>query len=145
MPKMIFVNLPVTDLARATRFYEAIGCAKNEQFSDEQASSMVWSDTITFHLLTREYFATFTPKPVADAHATCQVLLALTRDSRGDVNAIVEAAASAGGKADVREIMDLGWLYNRAFADPDGHVFEALWTDMNAAPGGTDAQSKSHT
>lgn len=138
MPKMIFVNLPVTDLARATRFYEAIGCEKNERFSDEQASSMVWSDTITFHLLTREYFATFTSKPIADAHKTCQVLLALTRDSRDDVNAIAEAAASAGGKADVREVMDMGWLYNRAFADPDGHVFEAIWTDMNVSPVGAD-------
>ena len=52
MSKMIFVNLPVKDIAAATRFYEAIGCQKNEQFSDHQASSMVWSDVITFHLLT---------------------------------------------------------------------------------------------
>ena len=134
MPKMIFVNLPVADLAASTRFYEAIGCIKNQQFSDEKASSMVWSDTITFQLLTRAYFATFSAKPVADAHQTCQVLFALSRDSRDDVNAIADAAASAGGQADVREVMDLGWLYNRAFADPDGHVFEAVWMDAKAAP-----------
>lgn len=135
MTKTIFVNLPVKDLATATRFYEAIGCRKNAKFSDEQASSMVWSDTITFHLLTRDYFSTFTSKPVANAHETCQVLLALTRNSKEEVDAITTAAAAAGGKADVREVMDLGWLYNRAFADPDGHVFEAIWTDMNAVPG----------
>ena len=134
MPKMIFVNLPVADLAASARFYEAIGCIKNQQFSDEKASSMVWSDTITFQLLTRAYFATFIAKPVADAHQTCQVLLALTRDSRDDVNAIADAAASAGGLADVRKVMDLGWLYNRAFAGPDGHVFEAVWMDAKAAP-----------
>ena len=133
MTKMIFVNLPVSDLGAATRFYEAIGCKKNEQFSDGQAASMVWSDTITFQLLAREYFATFTAKQVADAHGACQVLLALTRDTRQDVDAISEAAASAGGKADVRAIMDMGWLYNRAFEDPDGHVFEAVWMDTNAA------------
>lgn len=133
MPRMIYVNLPVLDLAAATRFYEAIGCEKNQQFSDEQASSMVWSDTITFHLLTRDYFATFTSKQVADAHATCQVLLALTRDSRDEVDAIADAAAAAGGEADVRPVMDMGWLYNRAFSDPDGHVFEAVWMDMDAA------------
>lgn len=137
MPKMIFVNLPVKDLTTATRFYEAIGCEKNEQFSDEQATSMVWSDTITFQLLTRDFFATFISKPIADAHETCQVLLALTRDSRDDVDAIAEAAASAGGKTDVREVMDMGWMYNRAFADPDGHVFEAVWMDMNAASNAT--------
>ena len=134
MSKLIFVNLPVADLAASTRFYQAIGCVKNEQFSDEKASSMVWSDTITLQLLTRAYFATFSAKPVADAHQTCQVLFALSRDSRDDVNAIADAAASAGGQADVREVMDLGWLYNRAFADPDGHVFEAVWMDAKAAP-----------
>jgi len=134
MPKMIFVNLPVADLAAATRFYEAIGCERNEQFSDHQASSMVWSDTITFHLLVNDYFSTFTPKKIADAHATSEVLLALSRDSREEVDAIANAAAAAGGKADMRERVDMGWLYNRAFEDLDGHVFEALWVDMEAAP-----------
>ena len=139
MPKMIFVNLPVQDLAAATCFYEAIGCRKNAQFSSDQAASMVWSDTITFQLLVRDYFATFISKPIADAHETCQVLLALTRDSRDEVNAIAEAAGSAGGRADVRAVMDMGWLYNRAFADPDGHVFEAVWMDMSAVSVGTGA------
>lgn len=133
MTKTIFVNLPVKDLAAATRFYEAIGCEKNEQFSDHQASSMVWSDTITFQLLANDYFATYTPKKIADAHATSEVLLALSRDSREEVDAIAKAAAAAGGKADIRERQDMGWLYNRAFEDPDGHVFEAVWMDMSAA------------
>lgn len=134
MAKTIYVNLPVKDLAAATRFYEAIGCERNEQFSDHQASSMVWSDTITFHLLSRDYFSTFTPKKIADAHATSEVLLALTRDSREEVDAIAEAAAAAGGKADIRAPMDMGWLYNRTFEDPDGHVFEAVSVDMAAMP-----------
>ncbi|MCA0246328.1 MAG: VOC family protein [Proteobacteria bacterium] len=134
MAKTIYVNLPVKDLAAATRFYEAIGCERNEQFSDHQASSMVWSDTITFHLLTRDYFSTFTPKKIADAHATSEVLLALTRDSREQVDAIAEAAAAAGGKADIRAPMDMGWLYNRTFEDPDGHVFEAVSVDRTAMP-----------
>ncbi|MEW9613898.1 VOC family protein [Shinella sp. S4-D37] len=133
MTKTIYINLPVKDLAAATRFYEAIGCKRNEQFSDHQASSMVWSDTITFHLLVDDYFATFTPKTVADARATSEVLLALSRDSREDVDAIATTAAAAGGKADIRERVDMGWLYNRAFEDPDGHVFEAVWADMSAA------------
>lgn len=137
MSKAIYVNLPVQDLAAATRVYEAIGCRKNEQFSDHRAASMVWSDTITFQLLTREYFASFAPKPVADANAACEVLLALTCDTRQDVDSIIDAAAAAGGKGDVRDRMDLGWLYNRAFEDADGHVFEAVWMDMAAAAGMT--------
>ncbi len=132
MPRMIFVNLPVKDLAASVRFYQAIGCSKNEQFSGEQAASMVWSDTITFMLLTHEYFATYTPKPIADAHQTCEMLIALSRDSREDVDAISNAAASAGGKVDIRKPQDMGFLYSRAFSDPDGHVFEPMWMDAKA-------------
>jgi predicted lactoylglutathione lyase len=134
MSKSLLVNLPVANLEASTRFYEAIGCVRNPQFSDDKASSMVWSDSITIQLLTRVYFSTFSPRPVADAHQTCQVLLALTRDSRADVDAMANAATANGGKADVRGVMDLGWLFNRSFADPDGHVFEAVWMDSRAMP-----------
>jgi uncharacterized protein len=133
MSKMIFVNLPVKDLAVATRFYEAIGCKKNEQFSNADAAFMAWSDNITFMLLTHDYFRTFTPKQIADAHKTTEVLIALSRDSRAEVDSIVDAAAAAGGKADVRQRQDMGWLYSRAMQDPDGHVFEPMWMDVNAA------------
>jgi predicted lactoylglutathione lyase len=130
---MIFVNLPVKDLAASTRFYEAIGCVKNEQFSDEKSSSMVWSDTITFQLLTHEYFATFATRPIGDAQAATGVLFALSRESRGEVDAMVEAAAAAGGRADVRAAQDLGFMYVRTFEDLDGRVFEPAWMDMTAA------------
>jgi predicted lactoylglutathione lyase len=134
MAKMIFVNLPVQDLAAATHFYTAIGCEKNEMFSDHQASSMVWADTITFQLLVRDYFQTFTSKKVADAEATCEVLLAVTCDSREEVDGTASAGAAAGGRADVRTVMDMGFMYNRAIADPDGHVLELVWMNMDAAP-----------
>lgn len=133
MSKMIFVNLPVEDLAAATRFYEAVGCVKNDQFSDENASSMMWSETITFQLLATPYFSTFTSKPVADAKTTCQVLLALSADSRDDVDAFIKAGADAGGDANIRDVQDMGWMYNRAIADPDGHILEVVFMDMAAA------------
>lgn len=132
MPKMIFLNLPVTNLAAATRFYEAIGCVKNAQFSDEQSASMVWSDTIVFQLLTHDYYKTFTSKPIADAREASGMLIALSRDSRAEVDAITEAAAKAGGTADIRAPQDMGFMYSRAFADPDGHAFEPMWMDMSA-------------
>lgn len=130
MPKMIFVNLPVADLAAATSFYAALGCEKNDQFSDENASSMVWSEAITFMLLTRDYFSTFLTRPVADAQAQTGVLVALSRDTREEVDAVVEAGAAAGGKADARPPMDMGFMYNRQVEDPDGHVLEFVWMDM---------------
>jgi uncharacterized protein len=134
MSRVIYINLPVRDLTAATRFYEAIGCRKNPQFSDDKASSMVWSDRINFQLLTREYFATFIDKPVADARASTAMLLALSCDSRPAVDALVQTAAAAGGKADPRAVMDMGWLYNRTVEDPDGHVLEAVWLDPAGMP-----------
>lgn len=140
MPKAIFVNLPVADIPAATRFYETIGCKKNAQYSDEKACSMVWSEHITFQLLRRDYFASFTTKPVADAHASVQVLLCLSCDGRSEVDALTQAAAKSGGKADARPPIDMGFLYNRSFTDPDGHVFELVWLNPDAAmPGDTKA------
>jgi predicted lactoylglutathione lyase len=133
MPKMIFVNLPVKNLSAAIRFYEAIGCEKNQQFSNDQATMLVWSEAITFQLLVHDYFATFTSKPIANAQETTEVLICLSHDSRAGVDRVTEAAAAAGGKADIRERVDLGFLYNRAFEDPDGHVFEAVYMDVEAA------------
>lgn len=132
MPKSIFVSLPVKDVAAATRFYAAIGCKKNEQFSDQTASTMVWSDTISFQVQTHEKFASWMSKRVANAHETCQVFLGLSVDLREDVDALLKAAAANGGKADVRAPIDMGWLYNRAFEDPDGNIFEAYWIDPKA-------------
>lgn len=132
MSRMVFINLPVSDLAASVRFYEAIGCTRNPQFSDENAASMVWSDAIVFQLLTRKYYATFTRKAIADAHETSSVLIALSQDGREAVDAITEAAAGAGGKADVREKQDLGFMYQRTFEDPDGNTFEPMWMDPEA-------------
>lgn len=136
MPRMIFVNFPVKDLAASIRFYTGIGCEQNHAFSNEQAAMMVWSDTISFMLLTHEYFATFSPNPIADPSKATGVLIALSRDSREDVDSIIEAARTSGGKADVRPPQDMGFMYSRAFADPDGHVFEPIWMDVAAATSG---------
>ncbi|WP_342251068.1 VOC family protein [Sphingomonas sp. OTU376] len=133
MPQMIFVNLPVSDVAKSTAFYEAIGCTKDARFSNEQASAMQLSDTIVFMILNRDFFQTFTPKPIADAHAVTEALICISRDSRDAVDAIVEAAASAGGRADIREKQDMGFMYGRSFEDPDGHIFEPMFMDMEAA------------
>ena len=133
MTRMIFINLPVKDLDLSTKFYRAIGCQKNDQFSDETSSSMIWSETIVFQLMTHEKFASFISMPIADAGAACHALYALSCDSREAVDDTVKAAEASGGRTDIRDTMDLGWMYNRAFADPDGNVFEAAWMDMSGA------------
>lgn len=132
MARMIFVNLPVSDVARAAAFYEALGFRRNPMFSNEQASAMVWSDEINVMLLDRAFYATFTDKTLIDAHTTSGVLLAISQDSREEVDAITEAALTAGGR-ETRERQDMGYMYGRAFEDPDGHVWEPMFMDMAAA------------
>lgn len=132
MTKMIFVNLPVSDVAKATAFYEAIGFEKNPMFSNEQASSMMWSDTITVMLLDKAFYSTFTTKQIGDAHQTSSVLLCLSRDSRAEVDTITDAAIAAGGR-ETRDPQDMGFMYGRAFEDLDGHTYEPMFMDMAAA------------
>lgn len=134
MAKMIFVNLPVADVAKSTAFYEALGFTKDERFSNDVASAMQWSDTIMLMLLGREFYQTFIPhKTIADSASTNEVLIALSFDSRAEVDAITDKAAAAGGKADIREPQDLGFMYGRAFEDLDGHIFEPHFMDLEAA------------
>jgi predicted lactoylglutathione lyase len=133
MSKMIFVNLPVADLDGATAFYEAIGARKNERFSDHTASGMVISDTIHVMLLTHDKFRQFTPRRIADARETTEVLICLSEESRAAVDATVEKAASAGGRADPAPKQDYGFMYGRSFEDLDGHIWEVMWMDMAAA------------
>jgi predicted lactoylglutathione lyase len=132
-PKMIFVNLPVSNLARATAFYEAIGATKNPQFSDETASCMVISETIFVMLLTHDKFLHFTTKKISDAKTTSEVLLCLSAESRGAVDDTVTKAKSAGGAADPSPKQDHGYMYGRSFEDPDGHIWELMWMDVAAA------------
>lgn len=134
MAKMIFVNLPVRDLPRATAFYEAIGATRNPQFSDGTASCMVFSDAIFVMLLTHDKWATFTKKPISDARAASAVMLALSCDSRDAVNAMADAAAKSGGAADVNPAQDYGFMFSRSFEDPDGHVWEPMWMDPKGMP-----------
>ena len=137
MPRMIFVNLPVTDLERSRRFYEAIGARNEPKFSNEHAAMMVFSDTISVMLLRHEFYSGFTTKPIADAHQASQVLLCLSCDSPAEVDGLVEAAAANGGKADPGPKQDMGgMMYGRSFEDPDGHHWEPMWMDAKAAEQG---------
>lgn len=133
MTKLIFVNLPVADLARSTRFYESIGAEKNPQFSDDSASCIVFSETIHVMLLSHNKYRQFTSKPIADAHKSSQVLICVSADSRADVDAVIEKAAAAGGLSDPSPSQDYGFMYGRSFEDPDGHHWEVMWMDLEAA------------
>lgn len=135
MPRMIFVNLPVTDLAASMAFYESLGFTNNPHFTDDTAACMVWSEAIHVMLLTHAKWRTFTSRPIPPTTSS-EVMLALACDSRAAVDAMNEAAGAHGGTADINPVHDLGFLYSRSFADPDGHVWEPLWMDPAAVPSG---------
>lgn len=141
MPKMIFINLPVADVAASTAFYEAIGFTRNAQFSNDQGSAMVWSDTINVMLLAHPFYATFTDKPIIDAKTASGALFALSLDSRAEVDSIAQAATAAGGR-ELHGAEDEGFMYSRAFEDLDGHGFGPFWMDPAAIAGGPPAPAE---
>lgn len=133
MSRMIFVNLPVADLAASMAFYQALGFENNPQFTDDTAACMVWSDSIFVMLLTHEKWRTFTDRPIPPT-TDSEVMLALACDDRDMVDRLNDCAAANGGTADINAIQDLGFMYNRSLADLDGHVWEMFWMDPTAVP-----------
>jgi uncharacterized protein len=126
--RKIFVNLPVKDLDKSMTFFKALGFTFNAQFTDETAACMVISDDIYVMLLTHQKFKDFTPKAIADTATTSEVLTCLSAESKNEVNKMVDAALKAGGQK-LREAQDYGFMYERSFQDPDGHIWEIMWMD----------------
>jgi predicted lactoylglutathione lyase len=139
MSKMIFVNLPVSDLQKSRGFLEALGAVNEPRFTDDAAACMTLSDTIHIMLLTHDKFSQFTPRPIANANAGSEVLLCLSSESRESVDLTLEQAVQAGGTADPSPKQDYGVMYGRSVADPDGHIWEIMWMDAAAAEQGKDA------
>jgi uncharacterized protein len=133
MSKMIFVSLPVTNLQASIAFYKALGFQQNPQFSDDTAACMVWSEAIYAMLLTHAKWRTFTERPLPPPGAS-GVMLSLAMDSRDAVDVMNRAAAAHGGQADVNPVQDLGFMYSRDLADPDGTLWGAFWMDPAAIP-----------
>jgi predicted lactoylglutathione lyase len=128
MSKQIFVNLPVKDLARSVGFFGKLGYTFDPRFTDQNATCMIIGENIFAMLLVEPFFATFTPKPVADATRGTEVLVALSLDSRAAVDRIVEDALAAGAKR-YCEPKDHGFMYQWGFEDLDGHIWEYFWMD----------------
>jgi hypothetical protein len=124
--RAIFINLPVSDLQRSRHFWEGLGFSFNEIFSDDRAACLVLQEGVMYAMLiTREMFATFTDRPIADG-STTQVLTALQWDSREEVDDRVQRALALGARR-YRDAADHGWMYYDTFADLDGHQWEFCW------------------
>lgn len=133
MPRTITISLPVADLEASKAFYIALGFAYDPQYSDDSGAFMVWSDTIKVALLTHAKWGTFTTRPIPPKTSS-EVALNISCESRGEVDAMNRAAGEHGGTADINPVEDHEFMYGRDFADPDGHIWGAMWFDMPAAP-----------
>jgi predicted lactoylglutathione lyase len=135
MTKTIFISLPVTDLNRSMNFYTSLGFVNNPDLTDDTAACMVWSEAINVMLLTHAKWRTFTTRPIPPSTSS-EVALNLSCVSRAAVDAMNEAAAANGGTADINPVEDHGFMYGRDMADPDGHIWGAMWMEPAAMPSG---------
>jgi hypothetical protein len=133
MSRQIFVNLPIKNMERSKAFFGALGFSFNPQFTNDQGACMVISDTIYVMLLVEPFFQTFTKKQIADADKTTEVLICLSCDSRAEVDELVRKAV-AGGASTPKAPQDHGFMYGHGFQDLDGHIWELMYMDLNAAP-----------
>jgi predicted lactoylglutathione lyase len=136
MAMMLFVNLPVADLGRATGFYRGLGFSVNPQFTDDTAACIVLDDGhLYLMLLTHDSWARFTRKAIVDSATSSEVILSLSAENRTAVDALADTALATGGRFSV-EPQDLGFVYTRSFQDPDGHLWEVTHLDTSvSAPG----------
>ena len=130
--RMIFVNLAVEDLDRSVDFFTKLGFSFNPQFTDEHATCMIVSDQAFVMLLVKSRFKDFTKKDLVDSTAQTEAILALSAESREQVDELADKALEAGGTV-ANEPMEMDFMYGRSFNDPDGHLWELVWMDPSAA------------
>jgi uncharacterized protein len=123
--KQIFVNLPIAEMARSKAFFTSLGYSFNPEFTNDQGASLVLGENLYAMLLVRDFFKTFTGKPIADAHKSTEVLVCVSCDSREQVDSLVAKAIAAGGTAP-RKPQDHGFMYAHGFEDLDGHIWELV-------------------
>ena len=133
MSRTVYINLPVSDLPKSKAFFTALGLTFDARFTNEHAACVIVNDKTSVMLLTHGHFAGFAPRPIADATKTTEVLIALSCESRAEVDELVQKAVAAGGSI-VTQPQDHGFMYGHGFADPDGHIWELGWMDPNAFP-----------
>src|SRR3989344_4257440 len=131
MPKQIYVNLPVKDLKKSVEFFTKLGFEFDQKFTDKNATCMIIGDNIFVMLLADKFFKSFTPKEISDAKRNTEVLIAISVESREQVDDMIAKAITSGGK-ESRKPQDHGWMYARSFEDIDGHIWEVLWMDESA-------------
>ena len=127
----LFVNLPIKDLNKTVEFFTKLGFTFNPQFTDENATCMIVGNDIFVMLLVEKFFKTFTKKEISDVSKNTEVIVALSTQSREEVDQMMEKVVGAGGR-EARDPQDHGWMYGRSFEDINGHLWEIFYMDETA-------------
>lgn len=132
MTKSIWINLPVRDVARSRRFFEAIGFRPNpdQPASEAMASMLIGDNDLVLMLFPESTFEGFTGLPVSDTGQTSEVLFSLDAQSRDEVDAMARKVTAAGGTVFGEPAEKDGWMYGAGFTDPDGHRWNILYMDL---------------
>ncbi|HSF27309.1 MAG TPA: glyoxalase/bleomycin resistance/extradiol dioxygenase family protein [Actinomycetes bacterium] len=138
MSTSIFVNLPVRDLDRSVAFFAKLGYGFDPQFTNKDAACLVVDESINVMLLREDFFATFTPKKVADSTGSTETIIALSAESKQRVDELVNAALGAGAVR-YKEPVQEGPMYGWGFQDLDGHLWELIY--MEPRPGEADSST----
>ncbi len=130
MVEQMFVNLPVKNLKRTMKFWQALGFRFNKEFTDEKAASLVLGKNAYAMLVTEKFFKGFlTKKRIVDTRKAIESITALEVGSRGEVDALVKKAKKAGAK--MGKPYDYGYMYGQALEDLDGHAWEFFYMNLN--------------
>jgi len=127
----MFVNLAVEDLSRSVDFFTELGFGFDARFTDEHATCMIVSEEAFVMLLVQSRFKDFTRKELVDPTTHTEAIVALSAESREQVDELADKALEVGGTA-ANEPIEMEFMYARSFQDPDGHLWELMWMDPSA-------------
>ncbi|MDO3424341.1 VOC family protein [Chryseobacterium sp. APV1] len=128
----IYVNLPVKDVQKTKEFWTKLGFPTNDEMSNDQSVCVVMNDNTYVMFLTEEFFQTFLERPVPKGDTT-QVLVAISLDTREQVDQMVNTAV-ANGATQHEEPQDYGWMYHNSFWDINGHGWNVMFADPSQMP-----------
>ncbi len=134
MSKQIYINLITKDLSKATEFYSQIGFVKNEMYSDDKASAMMWDENIVFMLLSEDFAKIFSDgKELANQKKTVSAFYSLSFDSKSEVDDFCEKVKNAGGRVyqnAYNQEFASDFMYTFEVEDLDGYIIEPVYMSM---------------
>ena len=92
---------------------------------------MIVGENMFVMLLVEKYFKTFTKKEITDTTKNTEAIVALSAQSKEEVDQVIKKVIDAGG-SEPRDPQDYGWMYGRSFEDIDGHLWEIIYMDETA-------------